>query len=88
MYNHFLCIKDTTGNIIIYADIGPASLDQNQPPTSVSTLTFDLDEHRVEYAQLNHKALSSKPVSAINNFKSTDDSGGIYYRARPEIHET
>lgn len=62
-------IKDDTslrGNIV-YADIGPASFNQSQPLASASTLHLDLDEHRVEYAQLNHKAHIPKPALSFTN---------------------
>ena len=51
----------------MYADIGPSSVDQSQPPASASTLTLDLHEHRVEYAQLNHNAHSSSIASSSDN---------------------
>ena len=51
----------------MYADIGPSSVGQSQPPASTSTLHLDLDEHRVEYAQLNHNAHRSNIADNSTN---------------------
>ena len=51
----------------MYADIGPSSVDRSLPPASASTLTLDLHEHRVEYAQLSHNAHSSNIASSLDN---------------------
>ena len=71
MYKH---MQDTVENIV-YADIGPSSAGRTRLLESASTLTLDLDEHKVEYAQLNHKAHSLKPVSSLES--STNNEGYV-----------
>ena len=44
---------------IVYADVGP--LSNNQTRSTGNSL--GPDEHRIEYAQLNHKANISVPLS-------------------------
>ena len=60
---------------IVYADVGP--LSNNRSRSLGNTVKLDFDEHRVEYAQLNHKTHCqvSAPVSAIEN--STNEGTGI-----------
>ena len=50
-------IQETT----VYADVGPLSINRPRSPGD----TPDFDEHGVEYAQLNHKVLTSAPVLSI-----------------------
>jgi hypothetical protein len=59
LYLSFLMFLQET---IVYADVGPRSNNRSQSPGN----TLEFDEHRVEYAQLNHKAVPviSTPVSS------------------------
>ena len=57
---------------LVYADIGPSPLT-HQPFKSVSLFSLDFDEHRVEYAQLNHKAQSC--MTAVSADISTNADG-------------
>jgi hypothetical protein len=64
LYLSFLIFLQETK---VYADVGPRSNNRSQSPGN----TLEFDEHRVEYAQLNHKAVISTPVSSIE--KSIND---------------
>ena len=64
----------TTGTLV-YADVGPLSNKRSRHLESVLTVSLDCDEHRVEYAQLNHKAPNYKPVSSAD--KSAAKEGNI-----------
>ena len=55
----FLIFMQETAENIVYADVGP--LLNNRPQSTENTIDFD--EHRVEYAQLNHKVQVSVPIS-------------------------
>ena len=50
----------------MYADVGPLSNNRSQSPGN----SVDFDEHRVEYAQLNHKAQVSVPTLTIEKSKN------------------
>ena len=63
-------MQETAENIV-YADVGPLSKNQSQSPGN----SIDFDEHRVEYAQLNHKTQVSVPVSTTD--KSTKEGSII-----------
>ena len=52
---------------IVYADVGPLSTNRSQSPRPGNTPSLDFDQHRVEYAQLNHKAVVSAPVEESTN---------------------
>ena len=51
----------------MYADVGPLSNNQSRSLGN----SLDFDEHRVEYAQLNHKAQVSIPTATTE--KSTNE---------------
>ena len=64
----------------MYADIGPLSNDRPRHSESASE---DNLEHRVEYAQLNHKAQNSKPLSSVDN---PTTEGTILHNGRAQNH--
>ena len=60
------CMQEKAENIV-YADVGPLFNNQSRSPGN----SLDFDEHRVEYAQLNHKAQVSIPTATTE--KSTNE---------------
>ena len=68
-------MQDTTGNIV-YTDVGPLSNDRPDHLESTFTIALDFDEHRVEYAQVNHTAHSFKHVSSVD--RSTNEGTIIH----------
>ena len=58
---------------IVYADVGPLSNNRTHPPGS----SLDFEDHRVEYAQLNHKAKVSVSTSAAE--RSCTVNKGTYH---------